>query len=869
MVLGGRQVRQTLAPIVCLAIGGIVVLSDVEVSAQLVPDATLGNENSRVTPLGEAMRRIDGGAIRGENLFHSFQEFNVGDSQTVHFANPNGIQRILTRVTGGDPSEIFGTLGVFGNADLFLINPNGISFGAKAALDVNGSFVASTADSLVFEDVEFSATDTGANPILSMGVPLGLQYGSNSGSITNASRSMGRTRPFNSVELPTGLQVPDGKTLALVGGDVNLVGGSLSAFSGRVELGSVASSDTVRLIPVDNGWTFGYDEVERFGDIHFSQGSVVDVSGFSLLPPSEPNMMPDRQFTSTRAGGAVQVQANNLTLRNAAITSQTVGEIAGSDISINSSFLTDIGGALETPLGNRSAGIFAQISGAADGGNLSIRTAQLRLQNEAEISTATRGKGNAGNLTINASDSVELSGFSGIATQVVLDTSQAKPQPDGTVVIPETTGRGGNLTVSTRQLLIEDSQINASTRGQGNAGNIIVNASEIIEIRGEIPSQDPRSQLMVDSSGLFTQSEPLPRSRTIVLTPDGRVFKITGNSGNITLETERLVVEQGGQISASTRSQGLGGNITVRASEIELRGRRSDGMSGGLFTITRGPNRAGNLTIDTDRLIIEDGAAVSVEGERLDESNDPIGNDSIGDAGNLRIHADDIRLDRNALISATTESRQGGNINIDTATIAGFNNSDISADAGRGQGGVIEITAEGIFGLEERDRETVPIVNDQFQPQELPSNDITALSVADPTLDGQIIFNTPDVDLTQEVFERENPIAPEDQVARGCEASVGEEASWYIETGAGGLPPTPGESLSGNAIWQDERSPRSGNATPANSQETANSDVTGRIVEAGGWIWKDDARNTVVFTHASSDAVPDGLRQTPPECHGR
>jgi filamentous hemagglutinin family protein len=860
MVLGGRQVRQTLAPIVCLAIGGIVVLSDVEVSAQLVPDATLGNENSRVTPLGEAMRRIDGGAIRGENLFHSFQEFNVGDLQTVHFANPNGIQRILTRVTGGNQSEILGTLGVFGNADLFLINPNGISFGANATLDVNGSFVASTADSLVFEDVQFSATNTGVNPILSMGVPLGLQYGSNSDSIMNVSRSMGMQSPMempgtlNSVGLPVGLRVPDGKTLALVGGNITLEGLNLSAFSGRVELGSVVSPDTVSLTPVENGWTLGYDGVERFGDIHLSQELVVDVSGFSvsIVPPNMPGEEPviQPQLALGGAGGTVQVQGNDITLSNAAITSETVGPIAGRNITINAENSLDLNGQVVIPSQQESlpAGLFAQTSGEGHGGNLLINTNVLEVRDRAQILTGTRGIGNSGNLIVNATEVIEIKQpLSGLSTQTI------------------GSGQSGRLEINTERLIVDRGQISTTTFSSGDAGDLAIRASELVEVRGEF---QPQNADRVFSGGLFTQVE-VPSDMNGMLSPP----PATGSGGTLTVETDRLIVENGGQISASTTSEGSGGTLNITASEIELRGQRSDNMSSGLFTITRGPNRAGNLTIDTDRLIIEDGATVSVRGERspmpMNPPDEEIG--EIGDAGNLRIHSDDIRLNRNAVISAATLSGNGGNINIDTATIAGFNNSDISANAGGGQGGVIEITAEGVFGLEERDREDVPTNEErnEFQPQLLPSNDITALSVADPTLDGQIIFNTPDVDLTQEVFERENPIAPEDQVARGCEASVGEEASWYIETGAGGLSPIPGESLSGSAIWQDERSPRSGNATTANSQQQANSDATGRIVEAGGWIWKDDARNTVVFTHASSDAVPEGLRQTPPECHGR
>ena len=71
----------------------------------------------------------------GVNLFHSFQEFNVDANKGVYFTSPVGIENILSRVTGNNPAKIFGKLGVLtGNANLFLINPNGIIFGANASL---------------------------------------------------------------------------------------------------------------------------------------------------------------------------------------------------------------------------------------------------------------------------------------------------------------------------------------------------------------------------------------------------------------------------------------------------------------------------------------------------------------------------------------------------------------------------------------------------------------------------------------------------------------------------------------------------------------------------------------------------------------
>ena len=124
--------------------------------AQITPDATLGAESSVVMPTninGVPSDLIDGGAIRGSNLFHSFREFNSGEGLGAYFTNPAGITNILSRVTGNDPSNILGRLGVLGgNANLFLINPNGIIFGPNASLDIGGSFVGSTASSINFAD---------------------------------------------------------------------------------------------------------------------------------------------------------------------------------------------------------------------------------------------------------------------------------------------------------------------------------------------------------------------------------------------------------------------------------------------------------------------------------------------------------------------------------------------------------------------------------------------------------------------------------------------------------------------------------------------------------------------------------------------
>ena len=161
--------------------------------AQIIPDHTLGRESSVVVPdveiNGIKSDRLEGGAIRGSNLFHSFQEFNIDAGRGAYFANPAAIVNIFSRVTGVNPSEIFGTLGVLGNANLFFLNPNGIIFGPNASLDVRGSFFGTTANSFVFPDgSEFSATNPGVPPLLTVNVqqPIGLKFEGQEGIITNA-----------------------------------------------------------------------------------------------------------------------------------------------------------------------------------------------------------------------------------------------------------------------------------------------------------------------------------------------------------------------------------------------------------------------------------------------------------------------------------------------------------------------------------------------------------------------------------------------------------------------------------------------------------------------------------------------------------
>ena len=229
--------------------------------AQIIPDKTLGNENSTVrqdTIKNLPSDVIEGGATRGSNLFHSFQEFNVNQGRGGYFNNPEAIRNIFGRVTGNNASKIFGTLGVLGNANLYLINPNGIIFGKNARLDINGAFFGSTADSFVFDNnFEFSASNPSAPPLLTVDIPLGVRFRDNSNGDINSQANLAT-----------------GGDLTLQGNNLNLSGSVVA----EEDLTLTAQNDVTIRDSVDNPF------VAFSGNDLLIEGSLVDI--FALNNPN-------------------------------------------------------------------------------------------------------------------------------------------------------------------------------------------------------------------------------------------------------------------------------------------------------------------------------------------------------------------------------------------------------------------------------------------------------------------------------------------------------------------------------------------------------------------------------------------------------
>ncbi|MEG4631224.1 filamentous hemagglutinin N-terminal domain-containing protein [Microcoleus sp. AR_TQ3_B6] len=738
----------------CLFPGGAI--------AQIIPDNTLGAENSRTVPdtiNNLPSDRIEGGATRGSSLFHSLREFNIGEGRGAYFDNPSGITNIFTRVTGGNQSNILGTLGVLGNANLFLINPKGIVFGPNARLDVRGSFLATTADSIVFDSgMEFSSANPQGVPLLTVNIPVGLSFREQPGAIVNASSV---TEEIEGTTLPVGLAVPPGQTLAMVGGDVIFDNGFASAFSGNIQLGSVASPGFVSFNITPIGLGLDYTNVANFGNIELSGLSAVTASGPGggaiALRGGNVTLRDGSSLVSDTLGSidgyGINIEAARFSLLDRAfVASGTIGSGAGGPISIRTAEnieLKGIGfedfrqrvldpGAAQQPenIVDRQSSITTGTVGAGRAGDITLDTKRLTIQDGAAIFNPTLGTGDGGNVTIRASESVEINGSglltptfnSGNAGSIAIETGQLSVSA-GALVSPSTFGAGnsGNLIVTASDSVIvarerSDSPLGTglstnSIGGTGRAGNIEINtrslrveagatissSSGLTVTQNLIPTGGPGGNITINA----TESVEVLGGGAGSVIPSGSLIDAgtvgSGKGGDVTLNARRLILRDGGSILASTLGTGAGGNVTITADEsVEIAGTSTGGFpstigtaSVGLSTIFLGLPPASGAA---GNLSIAAGRLTIRDGARLG-----VQSDGTGAAGSIHVVADSIALKTKGIIDATNILGIGGNINLRARDIQLLNNSRITTDSGGADGGNITLNSEILVGRNNSD----------------------------------------------------------------------------------------------------------------------------------------------------------------------
>ncbi|MGL6341404.1 MAG: filamentous hemagglutinin N-terminal domain-containing protein, partial [Waterburya sp.] len=657
------------------------LLTTIEISvAQVTSDGTV---NTQVNQNGN-VSEITGGEREGDNLFHSFQDFSVQTGNEASFLNANDIANIFSRVTGGNISNIDGLISANGSANLFLINPAGIIFGENARLDVGGSFYGSTADSILFEDGEFSATDLENPPVLTVNAPIGLNLRDQPGDITVRGDGQGIRTTTDLIDTENALRVDSDKTLALVGGKINLEGATLKTAGGRIELGSLQGNQQVRLTPINKGFGLDYAGVQNFQDIQLSETATIDASGL--------------------VAGDVQVQGNNISVTESSqIEASTLGDSPSQDppgtIKINAIDTIKIDG--QDSSNGFSSLIASQVYSDAvgDSGGLNLTTANLSL-NRGRVNADSFGQGNAGLIDINASESITLNGSS-ISSKVLTDAE----------------GNAGKLNITTPNLSLTNfSQIDAGTFETGNAGSIDINATKSIALdgsdisseasegnAGELNITTPNLSLTNQGSISATSfgqgdagSIDINATKSITLNDISRISNTAtegGNAGELNITTPNLSLTNGSYINASTVSadtfgQGNGAKFSINTANLSLN-------NGSIYTINSGKENGGLIDINATESITLDSSDISTGSTSLSDGESNAG-ELKGNAGELNITTPNLSLTNFSAIRAGTFGKgDAGLININaTKSITldfSFISSKASIDA-EGSAGKLNIT---------------------------------------------------------------------------------------------------------------------------------------------------------------------------------
>ena len=683
----------------------------VAVSAQITPDGTTSTEvdTKRNNTIIEQGDRV------GDNLFHSFEQFSVPTGGSAGFNNATDIANIFSRVTGGSVSNIDGLLSANGTANLFLINPNGIIFGENASLNLGGSFFATSADSLLFEgDAEFSAVNPQASPLLEVNIPVGLSFRDNPGDIAVDGSA---------------LEVPNGENLSLIGGNVDITGlanGNIFAIGGKVELGGLIGAGEIEIVSDDApglaNSSLVFPEAVARGDVTLSNFAFISVAGsnggdiainarnISLLGGEfggseissgivefgsedaqagdiilnatdtvsliEGNIFNQVLTDTVGSGGEIRIDTATLNIEDGGISSLLFGEGSTGKISINATDNISL-----TRFGSINSGIGEM--GIGDTGGVEINSGSLELIDRSLIGSQNAGQGNAGDIVIDTGD-FTINGRNQINTEV-LDIG---------------IGDGADINISADNITfsINDSII-ADTAGQGNAGNVEINAADsvLFESGAEIRSQT----LGTGDGGNVTLNTP-----NLTMGSGNFISTLTngiGNAGNIEINSDNidLTLNASIQTNSGEGSQGKAGRIDISTKNLSLTG--ESGRIPSISSSTTGEGDANNVNIRaSDSILIDQGIIQSaVLFESLIDVIDGVGVSrlefGVGNGGNIDISTDNLSIINGGIITTETEAiGNAGNIAINASGSVLVSNSsgvlsNVEAIIASGNAGKIDV----------------------------------------------------------------------------------------------------------------------------------------------------------------------------------
>jgi large exoprotein involved in heme utilization and adhesion len=478
--------------------------------------------------------------------------------------------------------------------------------------------------------------------------------------------------------------------------------------------------------------------------------------------------------------GDIRVDSKNISITDGAqisVSTMDGSEGQGGNIIINATGAVAIGG--ESSDGTWS-GLFSGTHGAGDGGNITLSSTSLSLEEGGIIYASTHGAGDAGDILLEGTNMSFRNG-----AQVGASAREGSTGKGGNISVNAT----GTVAIGGKSRAGNPSGFFSSTYGKGDGGNIKVSASNFsFEEGGEI-------RAMTTGAGhggkITVKADELRANGGNILT----VTLGSGDAGDIRLSGTNLSFTSGSQVDASAwkYSRGNGGNVTVNAGgSVSIAGKDSAGNESGFFSGTKSVGDGGNISVTTGNLSIKDGGTISAESSRsgnagainiharnlLSLDSGTIKTNSLKAlGGDINITGKDIQLTHNSGISTSVKSGEGkgGNVTIDADTYVALENSDLTANADQGFGGDITINADAVFLS--------------------PDSDITASSQVHGK-EGKISVNSPVQDIVNAMVPlRESFLKADELLPERCETRDPEQTGSFIVDSDEGLPPRPDELL--------------------------------------------------------------------------
>ena len=687
-----------------------------QVSTALTSDGSLGTSVSR----SNNIYNIQDGTTIGSNLFHSFANFSVGVGDIASFNGPAGIENILTRVTGGMRSEIFGTIrSQIPEANLFLMNPAGVLFGPSASLDLTGSFHITTADYIGLGENGIFHAELNKTSVLTTAPPSAFGFLVNSPKAILGEQST--------------LQIQPGKTLSLVGGDIVITGGSLSASDGQVSLislkepGNVTISE-LNVISVESP-QLGRIEVSNEASVSVdgrTGGNVIIRSGQLVIDNARVSSNSNEQVgLSSSKNPKIDIQVtNDISLNNLALIRANVleGENRSADINVNAGSSFKINGG-KTP--DMSMGLIGFIdgftgiqtvalNGSGSAGNIEVNTEELNISGEAigllswslPSSEGSTGeiKVRSNNLTVSGEGAtggfIAANSFgkgSGRDVEINIQGGDIILDSGQIAVVTFGTGNAGNLIVQAQDaLLVNQSVVQAGTAGSGNTGSTSILLDGDLDISEgsfigtlvgsecQIACGAARDLTIVANDivikGIENPSNPLSAPEFTGI----RTRSVAQPGGNVIINADSLEVTDNGVIRSASIGPERAGDITINLDgNFELSGK------GQLLATAEGTGDGGNINVSSANFTLADEAAVTTES--FSQDNDA------GNAGSINLSGQDSIFLENSTVTTRAQNAVAGDITFKSDNLIQITDSNIVSEVPEGSGSAGRISVDPQF----------------------------------------------------------------------------------------------------------------------------------------------------------------------------